>query len=276
MRNTAYSILSLLVLAIMLTGCSSRKLLLPVTILAKPTAESVAVLPSANRDVEYLTATLKMNAVIGADGVTAKGKLRLKRSEGVQISATAMGLMEAACFEFLPHTVKFLYKIDKIYAEDAYNAVPFFAASGTGYNILEAVMLNSMFSPDGAPFATALAGMEIAREGSFVTVTTAVQAPVVYRFYIDSRTGNLVKSEGRYDNGGSVVCSYSDFADFEGMPFPKYVELSFSGNGSSAALTLEMNNPSSKEFKFSPRRVSKTYERVSLETIFGSMDGSLE
>lgn len=272
MRRVACNISLFLFSVLLIAGCSAGKQLVSTGMAVRPTKSAVALLPSANRNVEYLTANIKMNAAIGGEEAKAKGKLRVKHGEGVQISATAMGLMEAACFEFLPHAVRFIYKIDKIYAEDSYAGVPFFVGTGTGYNILEPLILNSMFSPDGSPFTEALAGMDVAQDGDYITVTTSGVYPVVYRFYIDKRTGNLVKSEGRYANGGNVVCRYSDFIEFNGAPFPRSVELSFSGNGSQATLTFELGNPTAKEFKFSSRRVSKAYERVSLEGIVGSMD----
>lgn len=270
MKKSLGCINALLMLLFLLTGCCSSRQLTAVPV-AGATAASVAKLPSADRQVEYLSCNMKMSATINDETASAKGKLRLKAGEGIQLSATAMGLMEAACFEFLPLSVRFIYKIDKIYTDAPYGSVPFLSRTGTGYRILESVILNKMFSPDGKPFEEALEAMEIAQEGGFIVVTTSRKAPVVYRFYIDKSNGNLVRSEGSYAYGGNVVCRYSDFTEFDGRPFPQVAELSFSGDGISAALTLRMSNLGSKEFRFSPRRVSKAYERISLEAILESM-----
>lgn len=269
MKRSCGYIFLFLSLLLSLSGCSSRRV---ATVSGgHVTADSVLLVPSATREVEYLACSMKMSASVNEECSTAKGKLRIRAGEGIQLSATAMGLMEAACFEFLPHSVRFIYKIDKIYADAPYAGVPFLDRTGTDYRILESVILNRMFSPDGIPFEKALDGMSVADEGGYVTVTTSRKAAVVYKFYLDKNSGNLVRSEGSYANGGNVVCRYADFVDFDGLPFPQTVELSFKGEGVSAALTLRMSNLKNGVFTFSPRRVSGAYQRFSLEAILGSM-----
>ena len=273
MRNPGGGMLLFLSFALLLTGCSARRVLVGTAPVAS--AASVALLPSANRDVEYLSSALKMSASIGNESLSVKGKLRVKENEGVQISATALGLMEAACLEFLPYTVKFIYKIDRMYAEAPYALLPFMSDTGTGYTILESVILNRMFSPDGTPFRKAVKSMRIVDEGDYITVTTSADNPVVYKFYIDKSNGNLVRSEGVHSGGGSVVCRYSDFTDFNGTPFPRMVELSFSSDVTSASLLLRMSSLKNDKFVFSPRKVSKAYKRVSLDGIVESV-GEIE
>ena len=276
MRNGSNSIFQLLLFVILFTGCSSRKHEVVVPLHNRVTVASLSSLPAADRDIKYLSCSLKMNASINAESVSAKGKLRIKANEGVQMSATAAGLMEAACFEFLPSTVRFIYKIDKVYAEAPYSAIPFLSRTGTDYSILESVMLNSIFSPDGTPLKEALVGMDIAEEDNYIIITTSPDYPVVYKFYIDKSNGNLVRCEGQYANGGSVVCNYGAFEMFDGTLFPQTVDICFEGDEISAALKLKVSNLKNREFIFSPRRVSDVYERVSIEGILGSMGNNAE
>ena len=187
-----------------------------------------------------------------------------------------MGLMEAACFEFLPYAVRFIYKIDKIYADAPYSGVPFLQQTGTGYDILEALLLNAVFSPDGRPVRDALTGMASVDSGEHITLITSRQHPNVYRFTIEKRTGNLVRCEGDYANGGTLVCRYSDFVAFDGAPFPSLIELQFNGDDADASLLLKMSAFKSSEFKFSPRRVNDAYSRASLEAILNSVGNSAE
>ena len=72
-----------------------------------------------------------------------------------------------------------------------------------------------------------------------------------------------------------MVCRYSDFTDFNGTPFPRMVELSFSSDAMSANLSLRMSSLKSDKFVFSPRKVSKAYKRVSLDGIVESV-GEIE
>lgn len=262
MINVSKCLLPFVLLLLLLTGCSARKSAMGDSPSAM--ASSLALLPSANSNVEYLTSTLKINASVGNKDLSVKGKLRVKEDDGAQISVTPLGLIEAACIELLPRTLKFIYKIDKVYIDAPYADISLFGGSGTDYKLLESVLLNRMFSPDGTPLKKALKGMKIVKEGEYITATTSDKHSVVYKFYIDGN-GNLVKSEGSYASGLKAVCRYSDFTELDGVPFPQSIELSFSGNGTPVTLVLKMSNVRSDEFDFSPRNVSSSYRAISLE-----------
>ena len=267
---------TLMAAVLLLAGCTAPKGIVKEKQVESATAAALSALPSLNRNVECLSANVRMTATVDGESATAKGKLRLKRGEGAQISATAMGLMEAACFEFLPHAVRFIYKIDKIYADAPYSGVPFLQQTGTGYDILEALLLNAVFSPDGRPVREALTGMASVDSGEYITLITSRHHPNVYSFTIEKRTGNLVRCEGDYANGGTLVCKYSDFASFDGVAFPLLVELQFNGEDTEASLLLRMSGLKSSEFKFSPRRVNDAYSRASLEAILNGVGNSAE
>ena len=277
MRTASKIILPMLMAAVLLlAGCTTPKGFVKESQVEGTTVAALSALPSLNRNVACLSANVRMTAMVDGESATAKGKLRLKRGEGAQISATAMGLMEAACFEFLPYAVRFIYKIDKIYADAPYSGVPFLQQTGTGYDILEALLLNAVFSPDGRPVREALTGMASVDSGEYITLITSRQYPNVYRFTIEKRTGNLVRCEGDYANGGTLVCRYSDFAALDGVAFPSVIELQFKGEDCVASLLFKMSGLKSSEFKFSPRRVNDAYSRASLEAILNSVGGSAE
>lgn len=266
----------LMAAALLLVGCTTPKGFVKESQVEGATVAALSALPSLNRNVACLSANVRMTATVDGESATAKGKLRLKRGEGAQISATAMGLMEAACFEFLPYAVRFIYKIDKIYADAPYSGVPFLQQTGTGYDILEALLLNAVFSPDGRPVREALTGMASVDSGEYITLITSRQYPNVYRFTIEKRTGNLVRCEGDYANGGTLVCRYSDFAALDGVAFPSVIELQFNGEDCVASLLFKMSGLKSSEFKFSPRRVNDAYSRASLEAILNGVGNSAE
>lgn len=277
MRTASKIILPMIMAAVLLlVGCTTHKGFVKERQVEGATVAALSALPSLNRNVACLSANVRMTATVDGESATAKGKLRLKRGEGAQISATAMGLMEAACFEFLPYAVRFIYKIDKIYADAPYSGVPFLQQTGTGYDILEALLLNAVFSPDGRPVREALTGMASVDSGEYITLITSRQYPNVYRFTIEKRTGNLVRCEGDYANGGTLVCRYSDFAALDGVAFPSVIELQFNGEDCVASLLFKMSGLKSSEFKFSPRRVNDAYSRASLEAILNSVGNSAE
>ena len=275
MRVASNHILFLLLMSV-LVGCSAPKGLVKGNGISSSEVAVFSALPSFNRDAGYLSANVRMSATVNGESASTKGKLRIRRGEGVQVSATAMGLMEAACFEFLPDVVRFIYKIDKIYAESPYSDVSFLQCTETDYAILESLLLNSVFSQDGRPLREALPGMSCVDTGGYMTLVTSGRGRSMYSFTFEKNSGNLVRCEGKYADGGLFVCRYSDFVAVDGVPYPSVVELEFDGEGNEASLLFKMSGIKSSEFKFSPRRVSGAYERVSLEGLLDSVGESVE
>lgn len=275
MRVASNHILFLLLMSV-LVGCSAPKGLVKGNGISSSEVAVFSALPSFNRDAGYLSANVRMTATVNGESASTKGKLRIRRGEGVQVSATAMGLMEAACFEFLPDVVRFIYKIDKIYAESPYRDVSFLQGTGTDYTVLESLLMNAVFSQDGRPLREALPGMSCVDTGGYMTLVTSGRGRSVYSFTFEKNSGNLIRCEGKYADGGLFVCRYSDFVAVDGVPYPSVVELEFDGKGNEASLLFKMSGIKSSEFKFSPRRVSAAYERVSLEELLDSVGESVE
>ena len=275
MRVASNHILFLLLMSV-LVGCSAPKGLVKGNGISSSEVAVFSALPSFNRDAGYLSANVRMTATVNGESASTKGKLRIRRGEGVQVSATAMGLMEAACFEFLPDVVRFIYKIDKIYAESPYRDVSFLQGTGTDYTVLESLLMNAVFSQDGRPLREALPGMSCVDTGGYMTLVTSGRGRSVYSFTFEKNSGNLIRCEGKFADGGLFVCRYSDFVAVDGVPYPSVVELEFDGEGNEASLLFKMSGIKSSEFKFSPRRVSAAYERVSLEGLLDSVGESVE
>lgn len=260
-----------LLLVLLLTGCSANRKLLSEASIDEASSGALLSLPSFKSGERYLSGSVKMTATVNGEKAKAKGRLRIKRGGGIQIGATVMGLMEAACFEFLPDSVRFLYKIDKICADAPYSGVPFLDRTGTDYRILESVLLNKVFLPGGGDLKKSIGELEVKDEGEYAVVYTPSGNYVTYRFYIEKSNGRLVRSEGYYGAAGKVVCLYSDFAPLAGRLFPCKVDVTFESPGESASLLLELSKASRKEFKFAPRRVSRAYRRVSFENLLNSV-----
>ena len=264
-----------LMLLILFQGCTTMKETLQAPVLDEATPSALSLLPSMNRSVGCLSGNVSMTATINGESAKAKGKLRLKSDEGVQVSATAMGLMEAACFEFLPQDVRFIYKMEKIYASSPYSELPFFSNSGTGYKVLESLITNRVFAQGGLPLDKDFTGATIEDNGEYVTLTVPLQG-TSYTYHIEKQSGNLVRCEGNYGNEGSFCCLYSDFVPYEGTIFPSRIELSFTGGGTTASLLLELRDIKGKEFDFIPRRIQPAYEKVSLQWVLSSVSENIE
>lgn len=264
----------LLALGIMLTGCSTNKSLGNHPSSGIVPIGSVAGLPSLSPDTlaeRYLSANVRLTLSVGREKTSVKGKLRMKINEGVQVSIAMMGLMEAACIEFLPSGMRLIYKPSKSIAEIPYTDTEVMGFPGLGYKVLESMFLNRVFLPDGTPATFAPGKIALKSKGPYYILSTRETSGTEYHFYIDKRDGNLVRCEGVGRGNERVVCRYSAFGEVDGVAFPTEIQLLLDGD-EQLTLELEYSRIGSKPFKFAPRRASAAYTRMSISEFIESLE----
>ena len=272
MRNVNNIVIILLLFfSLFMTGCKTRKGSLEKAAVEMESFALFSSSPSVVQPRTCLSGNLRLTINIDGKSLSAKGTLRIKEECGVQIGMTALGLVEVASLEFLPNNLRIIYKMGKEYTEIPYSDLGFLQSAGIDYGLLESVLMNRVFSPDGRPFLQAMKDMDFAIDGNCVTATTAPIKGVVYKFYIDKSTGELVQSEGVHADGGKVVCSYSDFNAVNGTTFPHTILLSIDGVGSDVSLQFVFDRVNMDEFTFNPRRVSSSYKKLDAGQILKSL-----
>lgn len=272
MRDADRHILLLIFSLLFFASCSTKRAAMGDASVA-PLVEIVSSSPTVATERTTLSGGMKLSANIGGKEVSGRGTIRIKENEGVQIGITALGLVEVACIEFLPDTLCFIYKVGKEYACLPYTSVPFLERAGLDYQVLESVLMNRVFAADGKLGAQALETMSFADEGEFVTATTDKENAVVYKFYIEKSTGNLVRSEGVYNSTAKVVCIYSGFEELDGVAFPHIIDLSLEATGMPATLQFKLSNLDADSFEFKRRRIGSSYDRLDIDEILRSLSG---
>lgn len=271
-RNSIISII-VLVMFLQLTACSSKRGATGAGKIVKQSAMLVEESPSVAVVHSSLSSSVRITAEVGDKTVSASGTMRLKRNEGVQVSITALGLLEVAYLEFMPASMRALYKIGKQYADVSYIDIPFLDRTGIDYLVLESVLMNRMFSPDGRPIAEAIKDMDFVLSGDTIIATAPEHKGIVYRFYIDRNSLNLVRSEGMHSGGAGVVCSYSDFDVLDGVQFPRLITIAVEGTNKRAVFSFKLSNLSVGKFDFKPRKISSGYDKVDVSELLKAVGG---
>lgn len=256
--------------SLLLVGCTAKKGAVESRIMDMESMELVTSSPSVVSPRTCLSGNLKMSVNVDGTPFSAKGTMRIKEGCGVQIGMTALGLIEIACLEFLPENMRLIYKVGKEYADVRYADVAFLQKTGIDYGMLESVLMNKLFSPDGRPFLQAMRDMSYSNEGNCVVATTPETNGIVYRFYIDRTTCELVQSEGMHADGGKVTCRYSDFRTLDGATFPHAISMNLEGVGDAVSLQFILDRVDTGDFNFSPRRVT-SYGKMNVEQMLKSL-----
>jgi hypothetical protein len=135
-----------------LSSCSSRKNLQEDTRSVSGKVETLADKPSiapVELSSRCLSANVGLTVTLGQEKLHVKGKLKMKNGEGVQVSVTPLGIMEAACIEFLPDNINVIYKLKQITTKILYADAAYIGLSGINYAVLESIFHNAVFLPDG-------------------------------------------------------------------------------------------------------------------------------
>ena len=261
----------LLCFSLFIVGCNTKRSAIGTSTMDMESMALFTSSPSVALPRTSLSGNLKMSVNIGGDSFSAKGTMRIKEGCGVQIGMTALGLIEVASLEFLPDNMRLIYKLGKEYTDIPYSEISFLQKTGIDYNMLESVLMNKAFSPDGRPFLQTTTNISYADEGSYVTATTIDERGITYKFYIDKANSELVQSEGIHANGGKVICRYSNFKTVDGTTFPHTILLTLEGVGSAVSLQFLLDKVDTDDFNFTPRRVSSSYDKLNLEQLLKSL-----
>ena len=263
-RNIKNIAFALLALTVLLAGCKSKKALqdqagemdnsIAIAHLAAVTPDTVAL--------QHLSGNASIRLNLNGSDMSIKGKLRVKRGEGVQISITPLGLMEAACIDFMPQYIRFINKLSKTYTEVPYNEAKVIGLSGINYKVLEAIFLDYAFLPDGRLACQGLGELAVEDKGENYHITTRGNTAMQYGFLVDKESGKLVSCSGQSSTGESIRCDYSDFAEIDSTAFPNSISISFKGD---AAIRLDfgLNKTSNKPFSLTTRNVNN-YSKLSI------------
>lgn len=262
-------IFAILAMVLLIAGCTSKKAVQSQEVEIEEIVNEaiyIAEFPAITPDtvaLKYLSGNADLKLKVNGSDINIKGKLRIKRGEGVQISITPLGLIEAACVEFLPQKIRFINKLFKTYTEVPYSEAAAIGLSGINYNVLEAIFLNYAFLPDGRLAHKGLNEMKIEKQENHYLLNTKKETAMKYSFLIEKNSGSLVSCSGVSSSGESIKCDYSNFDEIGNVSFPNDICINFKG-GATIKLDFELSKTNNKSFTFSTRSINNSYRKQSV------------
>lgn len=259
------ALLLLVVLAMMLAGCRSSR---QQASLGGITLKEIKNLPAVKAETECLSAKVKLSADIKGNDFSANGNIKIKRGEGIIISVNALGgIIEVARIEITPEEALFVYRLGRKYATARYSEVEAFRELGIDYSMLEAILLNEVFSGNGEPAEKSIEKMDMnAANGELVLSTSSKK--ISYSFHIKPAEGNLVLTRGNYAQRVSADCNYSDFVDTEKRPFPSRIHFSVED----MSLKLQLSSIKNASFKLNRTADLSAYDRIDLSVLLKTLN----
>ncbi len=273
-RNTNRTAIAILALALLIVGCrtpqevvqSKEEKRVDLTALI---AGYQAITPDT-ASLQHISGNAALSVRVNGSDINLKGKLRIKRGEGVQITITPLGLIEAASIEFLPQKVRLINKLTKKYTEIPYSEASAIGLAGINYKILEAIFLDYAFLSDGRLAYEGLKELSVEEKGTQYLVTTKRSTTMRYSFLIDKNSGNLVSMNGNSSTGESIKCDYADFTGIGNVSYPNDICINFKGDAN-ITLGIGLSKTSNKSFSFSSRNINSSYRKQSIDDFIKSL-----
>ena len=246
MKTRKLSILVCLILAVTLTGCRTNRSAEKQELrLKKQYSEQVLQLAKPQAELTDLTARTSITLDYGMGSVNVKGRLKMRRDEAIQMTVTALGLMEVACVEFTPQHIYLIDRINKRYTKVDY-ASGMLNNIGVNFETIQSLFWNRIFIPGKAEAWQNPEDYEIKVSGNQLCVTPARQRMLKSFFYTDEDCRQLQQTLLELSHYGAIW-RYDDFDQFDGQEFPTTFDISITSSSYAAGAHVALSSISTTD-----------------------------
>lgn len=245
-KTRKLSILACLILAVALTGCRTNRSAEKQELrLKKQYSEQVLQLAKPQAELTNLTARTAITLDYGMGSVNVKGRLKMRRDEAIQMTITALGMMEVACVEFTPQHIYIIDRINKRYTKVDY-ASGMLSNIGVNFETIQSLFWNRIFIPGKAEAWQHPEDYEIKVSGNQLCVTPARQRMLKSFFYTDEDCRQLQQTLLELSHYGAIW-RYDNFDQFDGQELPTTFDISITSSSYAAGAHVALSSISTTD-----------------------------
>lgn len=232
--------------------------------------EFIAPLAQYPEGVTTLTAKTAVALSYNSLSATVKGRLRMRRDEAVQLTFTALGVMEVAFIEFTPQNVCLVDRVNKRYVTLDYSS-GILQRVGIDFNVVQALFWNRVFIPGEASPWQHLDAFTVTEEKSRRLVEPTAQSALQCRFYTDSEGKQLQQTDLtlQHYNG---TWQYGTFEALGTCTLPATYGISLSGSSRAVGANLSLSNISTTDNTWKSGINLSNYKQVDLEQLLSMLN----
>lgn len=269
MKETAkwIGLLPIIVWALLLTGCRSQR---SITNINKQTNEQLAPLATPPTDVTTITAKTNITIDYNGHAITVKGKLRMRRDEVVQMTLTALGVVEIAFIEFTPQGAYIIDRINKRYTLLDYSSEVLNSA-GINFATIQGLFWNRIFIPGEKEAWKQLNDFRIMASEKCLLIEPERQRLLKCYFYTDNEYKQLQQTQLNLQHY-EAVWQYGMFNTIGTYTYPTVFDISLSGTSRSIAAHITLSNLSVSDTQWKSGTNLSNYKKVELEQLLSIID----
>ena len=271
MTTRKLSILTCLILVVALTGCRTHRSAEKQELrLKKQYSEQVVQLAKPQAELTNLTARTSITLDYGVGSVNVKGRLKMRRDEAIQMTITALGLMEVACVEFTPQHIYLIDRINKRYTKIDY-ASGMLNNIGVNFETIQSLFWNRIFIPGKADAWQQAEDYEIKVSGNQLCVTPARQRMLKSFFYTDEDCRQLQQTLLELSHYGAIW-RYDDFEQFDGQDLPTTFDISITSSSYAAGAHIALSSISTTDNSWKSGVDLSRYEAVEFDELLSILN----
>ena len=141
-----WKLLTLMMVTSLLAGCRTMRNAGQDDQLRKQQSAQIQALIAPQAELTDLTARTATTINYNQQSYNIKGRLRMRRGEVVQMSFTALGVVEVALLEFTPAGAYLIDRVNKRYAKIDYSS-GLLNSLGVNFATIQALFWNRLFVP---------------------------------------------------------------------------------------------------------------------------------
>lgn len=249
-----------------LTGCrSTRQAEAPAAFTKKQRNEMLAPLAQYPADVQFMNAKTAITLNYNGHEATVKGRLRMRYDETVQMSITALGLMEIAVIEFTPNGVYIIDRVNKRYALFDYASGKANLA-GINFNTVQALFWNRLFIPGEKEVWRHTGEFTISTSGKQRLIEPSHQRILKCKFYTDADCKQLQQTNLNLQQY-ATIWRYDDFEFLDSYAYPTTYDVSVSGSSHAIGAHIELTGISTLDTGWQSNTDLSRYKQVDLEQL---------
>ncbi len=269
-----FLITAILLFALTLTGCRSSRNATGEghgsTRARKQRNEFIVPLAQYPEGISTITAKSTIALSYNSLSATVKGKLRMRRDEAIQMTFTALGVMEIAFIEFTPQNICLVDRVNKRYVVLDYSS-ELLQNIGINFNAMQALFWNRIFIPGEVTPWTDLDAFTFTGEKNRRVIVPTNQSALQCRFYTDSE-GKLLQQTNLKLQHYSSTWQYGDFETFDTCTLPTTYGVSFSGSSRSIGANISLSNISTTDTTWKSGTNLSNYKQVNLEQLMSMLN----
>lgn len=216
--------------------------------------------------------TSRTNIRLSYEGrsMNVKGKLKMRRDEAIQMTFTALGLVEVACVEFTPTAVYAIDRIGKRYTRIDYSE-GMLKNLGADFVTVQALFWNRLFIPGKDKVWEHPEDFEIMLSATRQCVEPAYQRTLQCHFYTDEAYKQLQQTRLGL-NHYEAIWQYGMFEQLGNHSFPTTFDVSFSGSSRTVGAHIVLSNISSTDAAWKSAIDLSRYEEIDLEAFLSILN----